>query len=113
VARRLTSTLALLLVIAGCGPGSTAMPSDLCVSRVVNAVLTVDADDPRTIWATNAAGIELTIRLPGGYGVTPGNEVVDAEGRVIADSGDRIVGGCADLLQNTLLISETNVRREP
>ena len=37
----------------------------------------------------------------------------DAEGRVIADSGDSIVGGCADQLQNALLISETNVRREP
>jgi len=113
VLRRLTSILALLLVTAGCGSGSNAMPSDLCVSRVVNAVLTVDADDPRMIWATNAAGIVLAIRLPGGYGVTPDNEVVDAEGRVIADSGDRIVGGCADLLQNALLISETNVRREP
>jgi hypothetical protein len=113
VVRRLTSILALLLVIAGCGSGSNAMPSDLCVNRVVNAVLTVDADDPRMVWATNAAGIELAIRLPGGYGVTPDDEIVNADGRVIAATGDRIVGGCGDLLQNALLITETNIRREP
>ena len=110
---RLMSIFALVLVIAGCGAGSNAMPSDLCVSRVVNAVLTVDADDPRMIWATNAAGIVISLRLPGGYAVTQDDEVVDAEGRVIADSGDTIVGGCADLLQDALLISETNIRRVP
>jgi hypothetical protein len=113
VVLRLTSILALLLVIAGCGPGSASMPADLCVNRVVNAVLTVDADDPRMIWATNAAGIELRIRLPDGYGVTPEGELVNADGQVIADSGDHIVGGCADLLQDALLISEANIQREP
>jgi hypothetical protein len=110
---RLTSILALLLVIAGCGPGAASMPADLCVNRVVNAVLTIDADDPRMIWATNVAGIELRIRLPGGYGVTPEGELVNADGQVIADSGDHIVGGCADLLQDALVITEANIRREP
>ena len=89
------------------------MPADLCVNRVVNAVLTVDADDPRVIWATNAAGIELSLRIPGGYGVTPDDEIINAEGQVIATTGDRIVGGCADLLQDALMITEANIRRAP
>lgn len=110
---RLVPALTLLLAIAGCGSGSESMPDDLCVNRAVNAVLTVDADDPRMIWATNAAGIEIRIRLPAGYAVTPDDEVADTEGQVIADSGDHIVGGCSDLLQDALLITETNITREP
>jgi hypothetical protein len=111
--RRTAPALTLLLAIVGCGAGSESMPDDLCVNRALNAVLSVDADDPRMIWATNAAGIVIPIRLPGGYAVTPDNEVVDAEGQVIADSGDAVVGGCSDLLQDALLITEANVRREP
>ena len=88
------------------------MGGDLCVNRVVNAVLTVDVDDPRAIWATNAAGITIPLRIPDGYGVTDENLIVDPDGDPIGRSGDIIVGGCSDLLQNALLITEANIQHE-
>ena len=112
---RLASALTLLLVFAGCGSGADdPLQGDLCVNRAVKGVLTVDADDPRAVWATNTAtGHEISLRLPDGYGVTAEDELVDADERVIARTGDAIVGGCADLLQDALLITEDNIRREP
>lgn len=112
--RRLLPTLALLLVLAGCSAAAEdAMGGDLCVNRVVKAVLTVDIDDPRAIWATNAAGITIPLRLPGDYAVTDDNQIVDADGHPIGQTGDTIVGGCSDLLDNALLITEENIRQEP
>jgi|SRR5215204_218034 len=107
--------LTVLLAIAGCGSASDdGQPDDLCVNRALTAVLTVDVDDPRSIWATNSAtGHVISLRLPDGYGVTADDELVDADGRVIAQTGDVIVGGCADLLQDALLITEDDIRREP
>jgi hypothetical protein len=111
--RRVVPTLVLLLVVAGCSSAAEdAMGGDMCVNRVVRAVLTVDAEDPRMVWATNAAGIELPIRLPDGYGVTDDNRIVDADGVPIGQTGDVIVGGCSDLLENALLITEENIRHE-
>ena len=113
--RRMAAALAVLLVIAGCGSASDdGLSGDLCMNRALTAVLTVDVQDPRSIWATNAAtGNTLSLRLPDGYGVTADDEIVNADGRVIGETGDVIVGGCADLLQDALLITETNIRHEP
>ena len=112
--RRVVAALVLGWAIAACGSGTTGAPEDLCINRVLTAVLTVDSDDPRVIWATNAAtGQDIDVRLPGGFGVTPEDQVVNEDGRVIAVSGDIIEGGCSDLLQDALLIDEADIRREP
>jgi hypothetical protein len=112
--RRVVPTLVLLLVVAGCSSAAEdAMGGDLCVNRVVRAVLTVDVDDPQAIWATTSAGITIPLRLPDGYGVTDDNRIVDADGVTIGQTGDVIVGGCSDLLENALLITEEDIRHEP
>jgi hypothetical protein len=103
----------MLLVLAGCGPLGASADDAMCVNRAVTADLHVDHDDPRGLWATNASGITISVRLPDGYGVTEDDTVVDAEGRAIATSGDTIVSGCADLLQDALLITEADIRPKP
>ena len=103
----------MLLVLAGCGPLGASADDAMCMNRAVTADLHVDHDDPRGLWATNAAGITISVRLPDGYGVTEDDTVVDADGRVIATSGDTIVSGCADLLRDALLITEADIRRKP
>ena len=65
------------------------------------------------LWATGAAGRTISLRLPSGYSVTADDEVVDPDGHAIATSGDTIVGGCADLMQDALLITEADIRRKP
>ena len=60
-----------------------------------------------------ATGRTISLRLPSGYSVTPDDEVVDPDGHAIATNGDTIVGGCADLMQDALLITETDIRRKP
>ena len=112
--RRLVPTVSLLFVLAGCSAAAEdAMGGDLCVNRVLNAVLTVDVADPRAIWATNASGIVIELRLPDGYGVTDDNHIVDANGDPIGQTGDVITSGCSDLLENALLITEENIRHQP
>ena len=103
----------MLLILAGCGTQGASSDDTLCVRRAVTAVLHVDSDDPRAVWATNAAGITISLRLPDGYRVTEDDTVVNAEGRAIAASGDTIVSGCADLLQDALLITEADILRKP
>jgi hypothetical protein len=112
--RSLALTLALLVALAGCGPAtSDLMGDDMCVDRALNAVLTVDSADPRAVWATNAAGLTVDLRLPAGYGVNDDNQIIDADGQSIGQSGDLITGGCADLLDDALLITEANIRPAP
>ena len=112
--RRLVPILAVLLVAAGCGPQGASADDALCINRALTGVLHVDHDDPRAVWATNTAtGTTISVRLPGGYGVTEDDLVVDDAGRPIAASGDTIVGGCADLMQDALLITEADIRRTP
>ena len=104
----------MLLVVAGCGPQGASADDARCINRARTGVLHVDHDDPRAVWATNTAtGTTIRVRLPGGYGVTEDDHVVDDAGRLIAASGDTIVGGCADLMQDALLITEADIRRKP
>jgi hypothetical protein len=110
---RRAAALAILLV-AGCGPQGASAEDALCINRALTGVLHVDHDDPRGVWATNAAtGITIRVRLPGGYGVTEDDTVIDDAGRPIAATGDTIVSGCADLMDNALLITEADIRRTP
>jgi hypothetical protein len=112
--RRLALTFAVLVALAGCGPAtSDLMGEDMCVHRALNAVLTVDTDDPRVVWATNAAGLTIDLRLPPDYGVTDDNQIIDADGHPIGHSGDVITGGCSDLLEDAMLITEANIRPAP
>ena len=112
--RRLALTFALLVALAGCGPAtSDLMGEDMCVNRALNAVLMVDIDDPRVVWATNAAGLTINLRLPPDYGVTDDDQIIDADGHAIGHTGDVITGGCSDLLEDALLITEANIRPAP
>ena len=112
--RRLAAILATLLVAAGCGSPGAPADDALCIRRPITGVLHIDSDDPRTVWATGlATGRTISLRLPSGYGVTPDDEVVDPDGHAIATNGDTILGGCADLMQDALLITETDIRRKP
>jgi len=106
-----------VLVIASCGaaPAEEDPTSDaMCIEGTVTAVLQVDLDDPRVIWATQPdTGGTLGLRLGGGYGITPQDEIVDPHDRVIARTGDTIVSGCRDIIQGAIWISEADIRRAP
>ena len=106
-----------LLVIAACGPPAAEddpTADAMCVEGTVTAVLQVDLDDPRVIWGTQPdTGGTLGLRLAGGYGVTPEDEIVDPDNRVIARTGDTIVSGCRDIIQGAVWISEADIRRAP
>ena len=111
---RAAAALAVLILIAGCGSQGAPADDALCIRRPITGVLHIDSDDPRAVWATGlATGRTISLRLPSGYGVTPDDEVVDPDGHAIATNGDTIVGGCADLMQDALLITESDIRREP
>ena len=104
------------LFVAACSPLAAEQPTQkpFCREGQVRAVLQVDTDDPRVIWATNAdTGQAFELRLPGGYGVNEHDQIVDPDGRVIGETGDAIVSGCADIIQDALEISEADIRRTP
>jgi hypothetical protein len=104
------------LLIAACSPLAAEQPTQepFCLQGTVRAILQIDTDDPRVIWASNAdTGNVFELRLPGGYGVNEHDQLVDADGRVIGESGDMIVSGCADIIEDALEISEADIRRAP
>ena len=45
--------------------------------------------------------------------MTPDDQVVDPDGHAIATNGDTVVSGCADLMQDAFLVTETDIRRKP
>ena len=57
--------------------------------------------------------VAFELRLPGGYGVGEHDQLVDPDGRVIGATGDMIVSGCADIIQDALEISEADIQRQP
>ena len=112
------STLALLLAtssaVAGCGVDTSRILSPDCTSKAtVNAELHVDSGDPRWIWAIDhQTGAPISLRIPGGYGVAPStNTIVNPAGQVVGRTGDELVSGCKDIVQNALLIDESDIRR--
>lgn len=80
----------------------------------MNAELHVDPSDERWIWAidleTRAA---LSLRIPGGYGVTTSDPpaIIDPAGREIGRTGDKLVSGCHDVIQNAFAIDESDIVR--
>jgi hypothetical protein len=102
--------VAAALMTVSCG---VAFPDDAgrCASKVALAAkLTVDMSQSAVIWATDANGGTISLRIPAGYGVRDDNRIVDATGRPFAKTGDLIVSGCQDLVQNAVMISEADVR---
>ena len=116
MASRAASAVLGALLVAACSPLAAEQPTQkpFCLQGPVRAVLQVDTNDPRVIWATNAdTGKAFGLRLPGGYGVNEQDQLVDPDGRVIGETGDTIVSGCADIIQDALEISEDDIRRKP
>jgi hypothetical protein len=104
------------LFVGACGPLAAEQPTQtpFCLQGQVRAVLQVDTDDPRVVWATNAdTGQAFELRLPGGHGVNEHDQIVDPDGRVIGETGDMIVSGCADIIEDALEISEADIHRTP
>ena len=107
----------LVLLAAACGaPADEDDPTAdaMCIEGTVSAVLQVDLDDPRVIWATQPdTGGTLGLRLGGDYGVTEEDEIIDPDNRIIGRTGDSIVSGCRDTIQGAIWISEADIRRAP
>lgn len=103
--------LAASLLLSGCG---VAFPDDAghCVAKVaLSARLEVDLSDPKVIWGTDhTTGEMISLRIPGGYGVTPADEIIDPTNRAIGRSGDLIVSGCRDLIQDAVMIRADDLR---
>jgi hypothetical protein len=98
-------------LVLACG---VVFPDDAggCVSKVpLDANLVVNLGHAKVLWAVDTAtGQEISLRIPGGYGVTPDNHIVAPDGRLVAGTGDRIVSGCADHVQDAVMISEEDIR---
>jgi hypothetical protein len=97
------------LLTSACG---VAFPDDNghCARKVaLNARLTVDTSQPAVIWATDANGT-ISLRIPGGYGVRDDNTIFGLDGKPFAKTGDLIVSGCRDYVQNAYMIEEVDVR---
>ena len=106
--------VAISSAVAGCGLDTSRILSPDCKSKAtVNAELHVDSGDPRWIWAIDRqTGAPISLRIPGGYGVAPStNTIVNPAGQVVGRTGDELVSGCTDLIQNALLIDESDIRR--
>jgi hypothetical protein len=103
--------LAASLLLTGCG---VAFPDDSghCVAKVaMSARLEVDLSDPKVIWGTDLTTSEtISLRIPGGYGVTPDDEIIDPNSQPIGRSGDLIVSGCRDYVQDAVMIREEDLR---
>jgi hypothetical protein len=101
--------LALILVACNATPspaptdelGTLALPTvdtrafQACAGVGTEAVLAGDANDPRVAWLVSG-GKRLDVVFPHGSRArfTPGLEVLNASGAVVARAGDRIDGGC-------------------
>src|SRR5688500_11397010 len=104
--RQLTGALGLALlalVMIGCGQDTSWILAPDCSRKVpLDAELHVDPSDDRWIWAIDRATDEpISLRIPGGYGVsTDPPAIIDAAGNAIGRTGDLIVSGCHDAVQN-------------
>jgi hypothetical protein len=100
------------LLTGACG---VAFPDDngQCARKVaLNARLTVDMSQAAVIWATDANGT-ISLRIPGGYGVRDDNTILGPDGKPFAKTGDLIVSGCRDYVQNAYMITKEDVRPNP
>jgi hypothetical protein len=99
-------SIALALVVAACtslpnAPGTMGLPTidtrafSGCRGVATEAVLAGDPGDSRVAWLLEA-GKRVDVVFPYGFSArfTPGLEVLNASGAVVARGGDRIEGGC-------------------
>ncbi len=98
----------------GCGSDTQWIlsPEGCSDKTAVDAELHVDTGDDRYIWAIDRqTGAQISLRIPGGYGVSADPpSIVDPTGEAIGRTGDVVVSGCTDIVQNALLIDETDIR---
>jgi hypothetical protein len=100
--------------LAGCGleTGRILSPEGCTNKTTVDAELHVDSTDARWIWGIDRrTGAAVSLRIPGGYGVAQDPPViVDPAGREMGRTGDSIVSGCRDIIQNAILIDQSDIR---
>lgn len=99
--------------LSGCGFDTSAILAPDCNHKVqVDAELHVDPTDDRWIWAVDRqTGQAISLRIGGGYGVSQEPPaIVDATGRVIGRTGDLIVSGCRDIVQDAIQIDDSDLR---
>jgi hypothetical protein len=122
VIRRLRLILFLLmatLALTACGlvaPEQPAGAARCAIKERLNARLHVDSNDARAIWATDiGTNAPIALRIPAGYGVLheDGDEAIVGLTDVIGRSGDLIVSGCRDTIQNAFMIDESDIRPQP
>ena len=112
------SVIGLVLAVAavaGCNSDTNEfMSPEGCTDKTTfDADLHVDTSDERNIWAIDRqTGAIISLRIPGGYGVSSAPDaIIDPDGSVIGRSGDRVVSGCVDSIQNALMVDETDIQR--
>ena len=89
------------------------MSPEGCTNKeTVDAELHVDPGDDRWIWAVDRqSGAAISLRIPGGYGVsTDPPAILDPAGREIGRTGDILVSGCRDLIQDALMVDQSDIR---
>jgi hypothetical protein len=106
--------LAAAFATTGCGQGTGWILAPDCSHKTtLNAELHVDPSDDRWIWAIDReTGEAISLRIPGLYGVstTTPPAIIDPAGNEIGRTGDLIVSGCHDVVQNAYQIDESDLR---
>jgi hypothetical protein len=106
--------LVLVLAMSGCEVSTAGILSPVgCTNKVrVDAELHIDAGDERWIWGTDRqTGADVSLRLPASYGVRPSPpQIIDPNSQVIGRPGDVIVSGCRDIVQDAILIDDSDIR---
>jgi hypothetical protein len=103
--------LALGVSLGGCDASSVVLP-DLtaeCRKQPTRAVLHLDADDSRQLWATRSddgADIVVRPRSDTGWRLDPGPpmRLVDSSGEVVGRDGDILLSVCFDVIMGTYQI---------
>jgi hypothetical protein len=107
-------TLVAPLATAGCGLDTSAILTPDCSHKAtLDAELHVDPSDDRWIWAIDRkSGQAISLRLgPNAPGVsTTPPAIVDAAGNEVGETGDVIVSGCYDVVQNAYQIDGSDLR---
>ena len=106
--------LAAPLVASACGLDSSAILAPDCSHKgTLDAELQVDPSDERWIWAIDrGTGQTISLRLRGdaiGITTTP-PAIIDEAGREVGKTGDLIVSGCFDMIQNAYQIDGSDLR---
>ena len=122
--RRLAAVALVLVlpaVVSACGASTSWIlsPEGCSTKATVDATLIVDPSDDRWIWGVDrTTGADMSLRLPGGYGVSTGTDdggppaLVMPSGMAFGHTGDHVVTGCRDIVQNALMIDENDVEQE-